>query len=95
MKSDWLLILSVLCLGFGLGVILGYCTDHSSFAAAYPFARSVLHVDFTTVGPGVLGGLALLLLGCVLLVWAFFAAILGQIRSIGEEDSRATGRLLD
>jgi hypothetical protein len=94
MKSDWLLILSVLCLGFGMGVILGYCTDHSTFAAAYPLAASVLHVDFTTVGPGVLGGLALIFLGCVLLVWAFFAAIVGQIRSIGEEDTR-TARLLD
>ena len=63
MKSDWLLIFSVLCLGFGLGVLLGYCTDHSSFAAAYPLAGSMLHVDFTTVGPGVLGGLALTFLG--------------------------------
>lgn len=95
MKSDWLLIFSVLCLGFGLGVLLGYCTDHSSFAAAYPFAGSVLHVDFTTAGPGVLGGLALTFLGCVLLVWAFFAAIVAQIRSIGEEDDVRTDRLLD
>ncbi len=81
MKPDIPLICSVLCLAAGIGIIVGYCHGNSSFAAAYPFSGSVLHVDFITTGPGVLGGLALIALGVLLLIWSFFAAIVNQFSS--------------
>jgi hypothetical protein len=86
-KPDRPLICSVLCLAAGIGLILGYCHDSSSFAAAYPFSGSMLHVDFSTAGPGVLGGLALLALGLLLLAWSFIAAIVNQVGLIGESDA--------
>jgi hypothetical protein len=67
----------------GFWPILGYCHGTTSFNAAYPFAGSVLHIDLTTTGPGVLGGLALVAVGLLLLAWAVIAAIVGQIMHLG------------
>ena len=75
MRSDRPLILAVIFLGVGLGVLIGYCNGASGFSASYPFTNSVLHVEMSTIGPGVVGGLAALVVGVVLLIWAFFAAI--------------------
>jgi hypothetical protein len=95
MRSDRPLLGSVLCLAAGLGVILGYCQGASTFNAAYPFAGSTLHIDVTTSGPGVLGGLALIAAGLVLMVWAVLAAIVGQISVLSNGGDREPERLLD
>jgi hypothetical protein len=75
MRSDRPLILAVIFLGIGLGVIIGYCNGTTGFSASYPFTGSVLHIELTTIGPGVLGGLTATAIGVLLLIWAFFAAI--------------------
>ena len=79
MKPDRPLIASVVFLATGLSLILGYCTGASSINAAYPLASSILHLDITTTGPAVLGGLALAGIGLLLLVWALLSAIVSQI----------------
>jgi hypothetical protein len=84
----------VLFLAAGLGVILAYCHGTTSFNAAYPFAGSNLHIDLTTTGPAVLGGLALTAVGLLLLVWALLAAIVGQIGALSGGD-REPDRLMD
>ncbi len=94
MKPDRPLIFSVLLLAGGLAVILGYCHGNTNFTAAYPFSGTILHVDFTTVGPGVLGGLALTFLGAILLVWSFLAAIVNQFRLMTASETQPE-RLLD
>lgn len=94
MKPDRPLIGSVLFLAAGLGIIFGYCHGNSSITAAYPFSGTVLHVDFTTVGPGVLGGLVLAAIGLFLMVWSFIAAIVRQISLMLAAES-APDKLLD
>jgi hypothetical protein len=75
MRADRPLIGAVLFLGAGLGLIIGYCHGTTGFNAAYPFTGSILHIDMTTTGPGVLGGLLLATVGAFFLVWAFLAAL--------------------
>lgn len=75
MRSDRPLILAVIFLSAGLGVIIGYCNGTTGFSASYPFTNSILHLEMTTVGPGVVGGLAATAIGLLLMVLAFFAAI--------------------
>ena len=94
LKPDRPLIFSVLLLAGGLAVIFGYCHGNTGLTAAYPFSGTVLHVDFTTVGPGVLGGLALTALGALLLAWSFIVAILSQMRLLGAHDAPPE-RLMD
>jgi hypothetical protein len=65
---------AVVFLGIGLGLIFGYCHGTTSFSFAYPLSGSLLHVDFTTGGPAVLGGMICTAIGVFLLIWAFFAA---------------------
>jgi hypothetical protein len=84
MRSDGPLIGAVLFLGGGLGVIIGYCHGTTGFSAAYPFSGAFLHLDMTTTGPGVLGGLALGVIGAFFLVWAFLAAIVSLFTSSSE-----------
>ena len=75
MRADRPLVGAVLFLAAGLALILAYCHGTTGFNAAYPFSGSMLHVELTTIGPAVLGGVACLAVGCVLLVWAFLAAL--------------------
>lgn len=94
MKPDRPLICSVLLLAAGLTLILAYCHGNSGFTAAFPFSGTILHVDFTTTGPGVLGGLALICAGILLLLWSFLAAIVSQISLLLASDAPPE-RLLD
>jgi hypothetical protein len=75
MRVDRPLVGSVIFLGAGLGLIIGYCHGTTGFSASYPFAGSTLHLDLTTIGPAVLGGVTCTAIGCLLLVWAFLAAL--------------------
>jgi hypothetical protein len=91
MKPDRPLIGAVVSLAAGIAAILAYCNGTTAFSAGYPFSGSQLHVDFTTTGPAVLGGMALIALGLFLLAWALLAAFVSQIvRLSGRDDEVAT-----
>jgi hypothetical protein len=75
MRVDRPLVGAVIFLAVGLGLIIGYCHGTTGFSASYPFAGSTLHLDLTTTGPAVLGGVICTAFGCLLLVWAFLAAL--------------------
>lgn len=79
MKSDRPLILSILCLAAGITLIILYCTGTTSMSAAYPLANSSFHMEITASGAAALGGIALSAVGILLMVWAFLAALVGQI----------------
>jgi hypothetical protein len=75
MRAHGPLIGAIIFLGFGLGLILGYCHGNTGMSAAYPLAGSTLHIDLTTTGPAVLGGVTCTVIGAILLIWAFIAAL--------------------
>ena|ERR1017187_3470898 len=79
MRSERPLIAAVVFLATGLSLIFGYCTGATSFNAAYPLGASALHLDITTIGPAAVGGMALVALGLLFLVWALLGALIGQI----------------
>jgi hypothetical protein len=79
MRPDRPVIGGVICLAIGLALILVYCNGTSSASLAYPFAGSNLHIDLTTRGSGVPGGLVFTALGVLFLVWALIAAFVSQI----------------
>ncbi len=100
MRSERPLIASILFLATGFTLIFSYCSGSSSFNAGFPIATSALHVEFTTIGPAALGGVALIASGLLLLVWALLMAIVGQITSLfrrDDEDSEVitTGRIYE
>lgn len=76
-RSDGPLILAIVFLGAGLGVLIGYCNGTTGFSASYPFTGSILHLELTTTGVGVIGGLAATAIGVLLLIWATLAAVVG------------------
>jgi hypothetical protein len=86
MRSDRPLVLAVIFLAAGLGVLIGYCNGTTGFSASYPFTGSILHLEMTTTGVGVMGGLVATAIGALLLVWAFLAAIVSLFT--GPEVSR-------
>jgi hypothetical protein len=88
MRADRPLVGAVISLGWGLGLIIGYCKGATNFSAAYPLSGSLLHLDLTTTGPGVLGGVALIALGVVLLLWAFVAALGSMFSSRLDREER-------
>jgi len=91
MRPDRPLITGVACLATGIGLIIRYCQGTTSMNAAYPFTGSTLHIDLTTSGAGVVGGLALIVLGILLLAWAVLAGFVSQIMLlVGRDDSMET-----
>jgi hypothetical protein len=93
MKSERPLIASIVFLATGLSLIFGYCIGTTNFNAAYPLAASTLHLDITTTGPAALGGMALVGLGLLVLVWAVLSALVGQISLLGS-NSREPDRIV-
>ena len=78
-------------LAAGVTAILAYCNGTTAFSAGYPFSGSQLHIDITTNGPAVLGGMALIALGLLLMAWALLAAFVSQIVHLsGRDDEVAT-----
>jgi hypothetical protein len=92
MKSDGPLILAVLFVAAGLATIFGYGVGTGSFNAAYPFAAANLQMSISTAGPAAVGGMALLAVGLLLLIWALAAAIVGLFVGYGTDRGR-TDRL--
>jgi hypothetical protein len=87
MKPDRPLIGAVVFLVTGLGLILRYCQGATAFNASYPFSGSTLHIELTTTGPAVLGGLGLIAIGLLFLAWSLLAAIVHQLSLLfGNED---------
>jgi hypothetical protein len=89
MKSDGPLILAVLFLAAGLTVIFGYGVGTGGFNAAYPFAAANFQMSISTAGPAAVGGMALLAVGVLVLVWALAAAIVGLFLGFGTDRGRA------
>jgi len=93
MRPDRPLIIAVASLATGVGLIVGYCQGATNMNLAYPLSGSIMHIDLTTSGPGVLGGLALIALGLLLTAWAVFAAFVNQISLLADRESRTHGIL--
>ena len=87
MRPDRPLIGAVVSLAAGIAAILAYCNGNTAFSAGYPFSACQLHVDFTTNGPAVLGGMALIALGLLLMAWALLAAFVSQIVRLSGRDT--------
>ncbi|SPE18786.1 exported hypothetical protein [Candidatus Sulfotelmatomonas gaucii] len=88
MRPDRPLLGAVACLAAGVALILGYCQGATSLNAAFPFSASNLHIDITTNGPAVFGGIGLIALGLLLLAWAVLAAIVSQIARLFARDDQ-------
>lgn len=86
MRPDRPLIAALALLAAGIATILTYCHGNTAFNAGYPFSGCQLHIDLTTTGPGVLGGVALIALGLLLMAWALLAAIVSQIMRLFGRD---------
>jgi hypothetical protein len=89
MKSDGPLILALLALGAGLTIIFTYGVGTGGFNAAYPVSAASLQMSISTKGPAAIGGLGLMALGLLLMIWALICAIVGQFVSFGTEQGRA------
>jgi hypothetical protein len=83
MKPDRPLIISILFLAGGLTLIFGYANGTAGLSAAMPIANSTLHINANTTGPAALGGIALLGIGVLLLLWSLLAAIVSQLMILG------------
>lgn len=83
MKPDRFVIASVVCLAIGLFFTFGYCNGTAGIWAGWPLSAVKLNICVTTMGPGALGGPALVGLGVLLLLWALVCAVASQIRLLG------------
>ncbi len=79
MKSDYVLIGSVLLLAIGLALIFGYTHGTVGFNAAFPVSSASLQVSINTTGLPAMAGVPLTLLGLLLLVIAVINAIVRQV----------------
>jgi hypothetical protein len=95
MRADRPLLGAILFLACGIGLILSYCSGATNFTASYPFTGSTLHIDVLTNGPAAVGGVVLVGVGLLLLVWAVLAAIVGQITQLFSDSHRDPETLLD
>jgi hypothetical protein len=94
MRPDRPVIGAVVCLSTGVALIVAYCHGTTGASIAYPFSGSTLHIDLTTSGPAVLGGLFFTAVGILLLVWALLAAIVSQLALLFRGGDR-TDSILD
>ena len=80
MKSDYILIVSVVLLAIGLGLIFNYSHGTAGFSAAYPVSgASLLQISINTTGLPAMAGVPLTALGLVLLIVAAISAIVRQV----------------
>ena len=68
MKSEYVLISSVLLLGIGLELIFGYTHGSVGFSPAYPVSAASFQVSLNTTGLAAMVGVPLTLLGLLLLI---------------------------
>lgn len=91
MRPDRPVIGAVVCLATGVALIVAWCHGTTGASVAYPFSGSTLHIDLTTSGPAVLGGLIFLALGILFLAWSLLAAIVSQIILLFRREDRIEG----
>lgn len=92
MKPDRPLIVSILLLAGGLYLIFGYAHGTAGLSAAMPISNSTLHINVDTTGIAALGGIALLGVGVLLLVWAFLGALVSQLTGADHGPQRLLSR---
>jgi hypothetical protein len=78
MKSDYVLLGSVLLLSIGLGLLFGYTHGAINFTAGSPASVASLQVSITTTGLPAMTGVPLTVLGLLLLIAAAITAIVRQ-----------------
>jgi hypothetical protein len=88
MRPDRPVIGAVVCLATGVALIVAYCHGNTGFSIVYPFSGSTLHLDLTTNGPAVIGGLFFTAIGVLFLLWSVLAAIVSQITLMVTRDDR-------
>ena len=82
MNCERSLIASIVFLGLGLGLILGYCHDSTiNFSAAHPASAASLQFVIYTNGWPAMAGLAATVVGILLLFAALVFAVLTQVSS--------------
>lgn len=91
MRPDRPVIGAVVCLATGVALIVAWCHGVTGASVTYPFSGSTLHIDLTTSGPAVLGGLIFLALGILFLAWSLLAAIVSQIILLFHREDRIEG----
>lgn len=80
MKSDRLVVAAVILVAAGISVLFAYCNGNTGLSFAFPVAGTAMHVDITTTGIPVLVGLPCLVIGAMLLIIAFFVALVSSFR---------------
>jgi hypothetical protein len=80
MNTERSVIASVLFLGLGLGLILGFCHNSTiAFSAARPAAGAALQIVINTNGWPAMLGVAATVLGVLFLFVALVLAVLRQV----------------
>jgi hypothetical protein len=95
MKPDRPLIISILFLAGGLWLIFGYAHGTAGLSAALPITNSTLHINVNTTGLAALGGIVVLAVGVLLLIWSLLAAIVSQLAHMGGGSYEGPEKLLD
>lgn len=80
MRADRLFIVTGIILGVGLWCLFAFCHGNVGVGFALPVASTKFNMDITTMGVPALVGMPLTVIGLVLLVISFVAAIIGQFR---------------
>ena len=82
MNTERSVIASILFLGLGLGLILGFCHNSTiSFSAAHPAAGAALQIVINTNGWPAMLGVAATILGVLFLFAALVLAVLRKVES--------------
>src|SRR5215469_14729551 len=79
MKSDYIVIGSVLLLAIGLGLIFGYTDGTVGFSVASSVSGASLKVSINTTGLPAMAGVSLTLLRVLLLISAVIIAIVRML----------------
>ena len=80
MRADRWLIVSFVFLCVGLWLVFAWCHGSVGLAFAYPLAGTKLTIAITSTGGVLLIGIPLVFLGVLLLIVAFLASLLAQLR---------------
>ena len=81
MRTDRLLIDSLVLLVSGVWSLLEWCHGTAGLNVASPVAGTRLAIDLTSTGVPVLVGVPLVIFGLLFMVIALFAALLAQFRT--------------
>lgn len=80
MKSDRLVVFGILLLAIGIWILFAFCQGSTGLNLGYPFSAMSFHIDLTTTGIPAMVGVPCVALGALLLVIAFFVALVSSFR---------------